>query len=142
MDSRIKGGAKESVILTYITEDEEKAIDAGKTIQIIRRNKSFSVSTDNSYAYGPIDFSSGSEDLDVLSDLQLLNYKVLRGVRIPARFDYDTNIVKLKDGLIKYYDTLDLAKVCQYHHAILGRPKRCLLFAVKHYGRYRASEDI
>lgn len=142
VDSRIKSGAKESIILTYITEDEEKAIDAGKTIQIIRRNKSFSVSTDNSYAYGPIDFSPDSEDLDTLSDLQLLNYKILRGVKVPANFNYDTNMLKLKDGVIKYYDTFDLAKVCQYHHAILGRPERCLLFAVKYYGKYKSSEDI
>lgn len=118
----------ESVVITYITEKEEKLIDEGKTIEIKRGNCKFVIQPSNIYCYGIIDFHSGSEDSDVISTFTWLDHLITRGVCIPANYNYDKHECISKNKSPMWYDTIKCEDYVRYAHGYLGKPERTLIF--------------
>ena len=118
-----------AIIMSYLTEAEEKAIDDEEEITIKRGNCSFPVSIKNIYVYGNIDFSKDSEDLDRLSNFDWFTIKDMQGVCIPANYEYETHSCYSKMDKPEYFDTTRAECVCKYVHGFLGHPKRCVIFS-------------
>lgn len=116
-------------MITEITEQDENDLDANKPITLVRGTKSFTIEPSSVYCYGEIDFSSGSEDLEVISTFTWLDHRVLRGIVIPSNYDYDNNVIMAdNDGIIRYYDTVRPEKVAKYFHGRLNKPQRTIIF--------------
>ena len=118
----------ESVVMTYITEAEEKAIDKGKTITLKRGNLKFTIQPSNIYCYGEIDFNNDSEDMDVISTFNWLDHLITRGVCVPSNYDYNKHECISINKRPMWYDTTKCELYAKYVHACLGKPKRCLIF--------------
>lgn len=118
----------ESVVMTYITEAEENAIDKGKTITLKRGNLSFTVNPTNIYCYGEIDFSNDSEDMNVISTFTWLDHLLTRGVYVPSHYNYERHECVSNNKRPMWYDTTKCEVYAKYVHACLGKPKRCLIF--------------
>ena len=118
----------ESVVMTYITEEEEEVIDAGKTITIKRSNLSFTIKPSNIYCYGEIDFSNNSEDMDIISTFTWLDHLLIRGVCIPSNYNYDKHECISRNKQPMWYDTTKCEVLAKYVHGCLGKPKRTLIF--------------
>ena len=110
------------VIITPISEEEEKLIDDNKTITIERDNIKFAVSKKNIYGYGHIDFSNNSKDREDIDNFNFLNNLDFGGYPIDA-FDYDKGVFTGN-----WYATWSPFVVCQLMHAHLGKPNRVCIF--------------
>ena len=116
-----KGGER-PVIMTAITEEEEKLIDEDKTITIKRGNTKFTVSKKNIYGYGHIDFSNNSDDREDVDNFNFLDNLDSSGYPIDS-IDYDKGVFTGR-----WYATWHPFVVCQLMHAYLGKPERVCIF--------------
>ena len=110
------------VIITAISEEEEKLLDDNKTITIERDNAKFAISKKNIYGYGHIDFSNSSDDREDVDNFNFLDNLDFGGYPIDS-FDYDRGI--FTGG---WYSTWHPFVVCQLMHAYLGKPERVCIF--------------
>lgn len=118
---------KESIIMIPITEDEEHKLDKG-SLNAVRDNQKFFISSDNIICYGNIDFSNSSDDMDVISGMNWLNHLSFQGIAVPSDYDYENHCCYPPGKYIRYYDTTNPAIVAQYAHGCLGKPERCCIF--------------
>lgn len=118
----------ESVVMTYITEAEENAIDKGKAITIKRGNLVFTVKPNNIYCYGKIDFDNDSEDMDIISTFPWLEHLTIRGVCVPSNYNYERHECISINKRPMWYDTTKCEVYVKYAHAHLGKPERTLIF--------------
>lgn len=126
--------SRHSVILTSLTEKEEDILDKGCVIKIERSGINFRISPDDLIAYGEIDFSTGSDDYNTIQDFVYLDHLGMLGKSIPARYNYKEHCCYSPVGCKHYqtFDTTDPAKVAQYAHAFIGKPKRSIIFKHRH----------
>lgn len=118
----------QSIVMSYLTPEEEKKLDTGETINIIRGNCRFVINQSDVIAYGEIDFSNDSDDLNYFIDLNWFNDKKLVGFSIPSQYDYENHTTISDRKLIKYYDTKRPEAVVQYVHSVLNKPKISVIF--------------
>lgn len=111
-----------------VTEEECNKIRKGKTIIVEKEENKFKILPENIYCFGKIDFTDGSEDMDQLDDFNWLNQLITRGVCIPADYDYETHCCFSPRKTYRWYDTFSTALVCQYKHAVLGKPENVCIF--------------
>ena len=127
MTSRSFNNSKESIIMISISEEEEQKLDKG-CLYVKKGNKAFYILPKNIICYGEIDFSDFSEDLNTISNMKWLDHLTLRGVTIPANYDYNEHCAYSNTKFVKYYDSTNPAVVSKYVHGCLGKPKRCCIF--------------
>lgn len=128
----------EQILMVSITEEQEKCLDAKKKIKV----ENYEISPKDIICYGDINLNTNSKDYRLLETLQLPNYYIERGQKIPNNYDYKEHCCytnkKLKpsylnspelqiDG-IDWIKTKNIAKVIQYNHGMLGKPKKICIF--------------
>ena len=116
-----------TVLMSYLTEDEEKQLDAGNIITITRKDveghpHKFKVSSKSTYGYGEVDLHNGSDDANLVDRFKFLENLDFGGYPIPA-FNYNESIL-----LGRWYATWSPLTVCRYAHCKLGKPKRIIIF--------------
>jgi len=116
------------IIMTYLTEEEEYKIDNDEVVKLERGSVTFEVSKSKIYAYGEIDFRTGSEDYEVLADMTWLNHCTLRGVNVLSNYNYKHNTATSDIPSGRYYDSMSPEVVAQFKHGQLGKPKRTVIF--------------
>lgn len=129
VNSRIeRNGLKEVIIMTYLTEEEEKALDDGKRIKVKRSKRTFVIDPGMIYCYGDVDFREGSDDCDVIDSFSFLDYLGAVGIRIPSDYHYDTHECHSPLKCYRYTETFRPSVLCRYCHGVLGKPKNIVLF--------------
>lgn len=118
----------ESVVMTYITEQEENLIDEGNNIIIHRGNQNFKVKASDIYCYGIIDFNNNSEDMDIISTFSWLDHFTIKGVCLPANYNYNKHQCVSINKKPMWYDTTKCEELARYAHGYLGKPERTLIF--------------
>lgn len=125
---RTDKAAKEAIMMTYITEDEEKQLDEGYDIRIKRGPYSFNVKPSDVECYGIIDFHRGSEDLEIIASFDWLRHLTFCGVVVPSNYDYENHCAYSDLKIARVYDTTRPEVVAQYFHGTLNKPERTLIF--------------
>lgn len=123
--------ARRRIIMTYITEDEEKDLDAGNTISIQRGDVMFTIQPNEVECYGVIDFNKDSDDMDVIADFHWFTTLGMAGVWVPSRYSYKKHCAYSDLPVPRIYDTFKPEVVAQYAHGCIGKPERCIIF--KHF---------
>ena len=123
----------ELIIMIPISEKEELAIDNG-FLQTTRDGFTFSIDKSTVICYGEIDFSTNSDDFDVIQDMNWLDHLDSIGIPVPADYDYKEHCCYSPNKFYRYYDTTNPAVITQYIHGRLGKPERCCIFKEKRYG--------
>lgn len=134
MVSRFDGPVSIHTIMTYLTKEEEIALDNKETIEIDRGFRHFIISPRDVYCYGEIDFHDGSDDYKELAKMKFLNHLCFCGVWIEANYDYDKHCCYSPIKRKQWYDTTRPEVLAQYTHGILGKPRRCVIFSHKFVG--------
>ena len=117
-----------SIVMTSLTDAEDKALDNGHEITVERGELTFKLNPNIIYYYGNLDFTSGSYDMLELSDLAWLEKYEDYGFWLPGDYDYKTHTALARNGKPTYYDTICMDKILQYVHACLGKPKNVVIF--------------
>lgn len=125
---------KEVIIIISITEEEEKALDNG-FLKTTKGGQTFTIHGYEVICYGEIDFDTNSEDYLVIEDMNWLNYLDVKGIYIPADYNYDEHCCYPPERRVRYTETFNPAVLTQYLYAKLGKPKRCCIFKEKRNGR-------
>ena len=112
------------ILMAPITEKEEALLDKGRAFTIHRGDLSFSLNSDNVFAYGKVDFHKGTEDYENIDEL--IPYRDV--VHLPFNYDYDTHTCKTKTKYYQTYETDDISAMAQYAHGRLGKPERVVIF--------------
>lgn len=123
-----KGGRRVGLIMTYITKEEEDKLDAKIPLQIKRGEETFVLDRTHVLHYGEVDFNQGSEDYAILEDSRMFFPMELRGVSVPANYDYDRHAALSDIKTPRWFDTVNAALICKYTHGILNKPKRIVIF--------------
>ena len=128
ISSHTEGGKTKEIIITYLTESEEKLIDSGKVVKLKRGSLTFEVSEKNILVKGAIDFTNGSVDYEMLKEMMWFNHLAQSGVNILADYNYKENTAVSDIPGGRWYDTVRTEVVTQFKHGQLGKPKRCVIF--------------
>lgn len=124
-----KKNNKVYTIISYLNDDENKFIDEDKSIiKIIRENKTFKISKKDIIGWGKIDLSDDSNDIAYIKKAIIINCEAGRGETVPAKYDYNTHTAKTVDGIAKRFDTTDPILLLKYHHGLLGKPNKVIIF--------------
>lgn len=116
-----------SIIMTSITKAEEELLDIQRYIDIVRGNMKFNITLDSTHYYGNIDFSNNSEDMRIIAGANW--FKTLpQGKVIPANYDYKTHSAETDINCYRWYETFKPELIAQYAHAVIGKPKRTIIF--------------
>jgi hypothetical protein len=115
--------------MSSLTKQEEDALDNGEMIILKRPGyKDMLIEMKRVFFYGKIDFTKDSEDYQQIADIRALDNVTEHGISLPSRYDYATHTCEALSDRILHYDTFDFPTICQYAHAFLGKPERCILF--------------
>lgn len=113
------------VVMVPISDDVDSSLDRGMTVKLKCDDKTFSVSSDNIYCYGKIDFAPGSDDClfmeNVLPELD-------KPVDIPTDYDYEHHVCRSPVNRYRSIQTMDIIKVARYKYAMLGKPNKIAIF--------------
>ena len=112
------------ILMAPITEKEEALLDKGKAFTIHRGDLSFSLNSDNVFAYGEVDFHKGTEDYENIGSL--IPYR--DRVHLPLYYDYDTHTCKTPTKMYQTRETDDIGAMAQYAHGRLGKPDKVVIF--------------
>lgn len=112
------------ILMAPITEKEEALLDKGRAFTIHRGDLSFSLNSDNVFAYGTVDFHKGTEDYENIDEL--IPYRDV--VHLPFNYDYDTHTCKTPTKMYQTRETDDIGAMAQYAHGRLGKPNKVVIF--------------
>lgn len=124
----------EQIIMIPISEKEEEALDEG-ILSTTRNGFTFTIESKDVICYGEIDLHTGSDDFNVIKDMNWLGHLQGLGLCVPADYNYDEHCCNSPIKQYRYYDTTNPAVVAQYIHGKLGKPKRCCIFKEKRNGK-------
>lgn len=128
LTSLIKSNKKEQVILSYLSEEDEKLLDKNSPIIITRGNHTFNITKNQVYCYGDVDFSEDSDDLYEIDNFKFLDSIGAYGIKIPSNYNYDTHSCSSPFKYYMYKETWSPAELTRYHHGCLGKPNKIILF--------------
>lgn len=125
---KVAGTIKEIVTLTGITEKDCKNLSQGIDINIKRDNILYTITADDVYCFGKIDFNEGSDDCKELNTFKWLDDLFVKGVCIPANYNYDNHECKSPIKTYLYTETFNISTLCRYLHGSIGKPEFSLIF--------------
>ena len=114
--------------MTYITEEEEKDLDKGGEIKLVRGDMEFTIKPRMVYCYGHVDFTTDSSDYNIIEDFDFLNFLSEVGIHIPSDYNYKKHECHSPINKVRWTETWNPARIAQYAHARLGKPDRIVLF--------------
>lgn len=118
-----------SVIMAPITEEQEKQLDNEETIVIEdkRNNSSFTVNAKSCYAYGKLDLSPKSKDIELIHKADWFK-NLYVNVFVFNEYDYDTHTITSDVVGGRWYETNNVKTYLPFLHAKLGKPERVVIF--------------
>lgn len=120
--------SKELYIITGISISEYNRLKNDDEIYITRGNAEFNITPDDIYCFGEIDFNESSEDSAELDTFNWLDNLFLRGICIPARYNYKEHNCLSPNKSYQYTETFRNSTLCRYIHGWLGKPQFTLIF--------------
>lgn len=127
-----------NVLMFPITKEQEDSIDNGETINITTKERVFRINSSNIYCYGEIDFTTDSDDYINLETFNWTDF-CENEIHVPDNYDYNNHYC-YTNRLNKRYQTIgtfDPARIAQWKHALIGKPKRVMIVKVNPIRRRR-----
>lgn len=121
------GNGSLRVVMMEITEEQEKQLDAGKSLSLNRGGLSFNINPDFCLAYGDFDLSPNSKDLDTFYNADWFSRYNCKHY-VPSNYNYETHTVTSDSRLGKWYDTTNIKVYLPYLYACINKPKRIVIF--------------
>ena len=115
------------IMLMEITEEQENELDNNKSISIEKGSYKFNIEPDMCYAYGKLDLSPNSKDIENIYKANWFsNFDI--NIFIPSEYNYEDNSVTsdIKGGRV--YGTSNVKKYLPFLYASINQPDRVVLF--------------
>lgn len=125
-----KGPRRYDILMVPITEEEEHKLDERKSFGKDVGDRIIPLGPSNVKYYGEIDFTTGSDDYQILEESRLFFPMSFQGACVPGNYDYNKHCCYSDGKTAKWYDTVNAALICQYAHGVLNKPKRVAILEV------------
>lgn len=115
------------IMLMEITEEQENELDNNKSISIEKGSYKFNIEPDMYYAYGKLDLSPNSKDIENIYKANWFsNFDI--NIFIPSEYNYEDNSVTsdIKGGRV--YGTSNIKKYLPFLYASINKPERVVIF--------------
>ena len=115
------------IMLMEITEEQENELDNNKSISIEKGSYKFNIEPDMCYAYGKLDLSPNSKDIENIYKANWFsNFDI--NIFIPSEYNYEDNSVTsdIKGGRV--YGTSNVKKYLPFLYASINKPERVVIF--------------
>lgn len=116
------------IIISYLSETEEKELDNIGRVVLKRGNEQFKISIRDVYCYGEIDFSTNSQDFKQLDDFDLCSIKLMHGQDIWSDYSYAQHKCFSPTNRVRWTETWSSAIYAQQCHGMIGKPERTIIF--------------
>lgn len=116
------------ILMTFITDEEELALDNDETLTLERDNSSFIVNKKNTYCYGDVNLNNGSDDFHQIAEFDILSHLSCVGIKIYSDYDYKSHACNSPINRCRWTETFNPAVVAQQVHGFIGKPKKIILF--------------
>ena len=118
------------IIIAPITEEQEKELDSNNMIVLRDQySRTFIATPKNSYAYGKLNLSPKSEDIN-----KILKAQLFRGFYINivcfTDYDYDSHTVTSDVPGGRWYETDNVENYLPFLHGKIGNPERVVIFKI------------
>lgn len=113
------------IVMTYISDEEEKTLRSLKELVVVRDNITFKINPMCCYHVGAYDFTPNNDTLKETHNL-FKEYNVRHF--IPSNWDYNTNTYTHTEKIAKWFDTSDPVEYLPYLYASINKPKKIVLF--------------
>lgn len=118
------------IVMAPITEEQEKTLDNEDIIVIEDQyNRKFLVTPKNAYAYGKLNLSPKSEDINKLVKAQLFRGFYVNIICF-TDYDYDSHTVTSDVPGGRWYETDNVETYLPFLHGKIGKPERVVIFRV------------
>lgn len=116
------------IIMAPITEEQEKSLDREEIIVLEDQyNRTFIVTPKNCYAYGKLDLSPRSEDINKIIKARLFKGFYINIVCL-TNYDYDSHTVISDVPGGRWYETDNVENYLPFLHGKIGKPERVVIF--------------
>ena len=117
-----------SVMMAPITEEQEKELDNEECI-VIKANddKSFVITAKECYAYGALDLTPNSDDIEKISKADWFRGMYIN-IHLFTQYDYQSHTVTSDVAGGRWYESDNIKKYLPFLYAKLGKPERVVIF--------------
>lgn len=115
------------VMMMAITEEDEKELDCGRSLSLVRGKLQFIIHPDLCYAYGPLNLAPGSKDLDYIEEAKWFNSFEIRQFLF-SDYDYETHTLDSDIPSGRWYSSSNVKSYLPYLYACLNKPERIVIF--------------
>lgn len=115
------------VMMMEITEEDEKELDCGRSLSLVRGELQFIIHPDLCYAYGELDLSPNSKDLDRIEEAKWFNSFEIRQFLL-SDYDYEHHCVDSDIPGGRWYSSSNIKSYLPYLYACINKPKRVVIF--------------
>lgn len=117
-----------SVIMAPITEQQEKLLDDDQVISVVDQfDRTFIVNPKNCYAYGKLDLSPNSDNIETIAKANWFKYFYVN-IILTGKYDYNTHTVTSDVVGGRWYETDNIKDYLPYLHGKIGKPERVVIF--------------
>lgn len=111
-------------IIAKIDDKEDSKLDRNCTIFRTINGRSIRIDSNNTIAWGIVDFDENSEDMNQLYNL-IKNDKF---VHIPSDYDLETHCCYSPVKSYRTTETSDIVEIARYCYGKLGKPNKVVIF--------------
>lgn len=115
------------VMMMEITEEDEKELDCGRSLSLVRGKLQFIIHPDLCYAYGPLNLAPGSKDLDYIDEAKWFNSFEIRQFLF-SEYDYETHSTESDVPGGRWYTSSNVKSYLPFLYACINKPKRVVIF--------------
>lgn len=121
------------IVMTYLNDYEEKLLDKRQHIVISRGALKFNVHPQYVVAYGDLDLSPNSSDIQMIERTGAFDRHSIR-IFMPSEYNYETHTVTSDRPAGRWYETDWCITFLPFVHGCLNKPVRSIIF--KEYFNY------
>lgn len=116
------------VIMAAINEEQEELLDNEEFIELKDQfGKSFNVNPKSCYAYGKLDLSPKSDDIDKISKANWFR-NLYVNIFVFTKYDYNTHTVTSDVEGGRWYETNNIETYLPFLYGKIGKPERVVIF--------------
>ena len=115
------------IIMAPISEEQECKLEIGEGFNIETDRGTFHVHPDLCYAYGELDLSPNSSDINDMYNQHWFDKNHIC-IKLFTGYDYNTHTITSEIQGGRWYDTNNLKLFLPYLHGCIGKPQRIVIF--------------
>lgn len=115
------------IVITRLSTDEEEKLNNNEPVILKRKDTTFIVQPDLCYAYGELDLSPNSKDINTIYNSKYFSYLDIH-ISCLSKYDYNSHTVTSDVRGGRYFWSNNPKDYLPYIHGCIGKPSKVVIF--------------